>query len=181
MEKKKIIIAISCVLIVLVIAYSYINNSIKQSNDAFARVQVLKLKEDSNTFVLNVLYNASDLEEVGNTILNYWYDTIWEDKFDDINIAVETALNDNEEVLQVIILKHENIIEDYKVLMDYDKDLDDEISDIQNGVKNIYESYYNFYNVVTNPSGNYSDFRNNFSQAISDLNNKVDTNLYLFE
>lgn len=183
LTKKKLIILITILLMIIFSIITYLH--IKERNEELERIKIIgtisELKAKANTFTLDILFNGANLESVGNDVLSYWYDTIWEDKFDDINIAVETALNDNEELLNEIKLNHNNIKNDYKDLMDYDKTLDKEISEIQDALKSIYESYYNLYNIVTDPTGNYNSFRNDFSNAASDLSNKLNTSSYLLE
>lgn len=187
MTKKKfiILIVILCLIIFSIIAYLYISNQIKENNEELKRIEIMstvsELKKKANMFTLDILINGANLESVGNDVLSYWYDTIWEDKFDDINVAVQTALSDNEELLDEIELYHNDIKDDYKVLMDYDENLDSEILEIKEALESIYESYYNLYNVVTDPTGNYNSFRDNFSDAASNLSNELDTNSYLLE
>ena len=108
--KKKLIvlIIILCLIIFSIVAYLYISNHIKESNEELKRIEIIstisELKTKAGTFTLDVLFNGANLESVGNDVLSYWYDTIWEDKFDDINVAVQTALSDNEELLDEIEL-----------------------------------------------------------------------------
>lgn len=184
MTKKKFIVLI-VILCIIIFSIIDISNHIKESNEELKRIEIMstvsELKKKANMFTLDILINGANLESVGNDVLSYWYDTIWEDKFDDINVAVQTALSDNEELLDEIELYHNDIKDDYKVLMDYDENLDNEILEIKEALESIYESYYNLYNIVTDPTGNYNSFRDNFSDASSNLSNELDTNSYLLE
>lgn len=165
-NKKTIIIAIS-VLVLLVIGF-VIKGNIDEKN----KIQELKqstqeYKDKAFTFSFEVLSSLADIESVGNDVKTYWYDYIYNDKYSSIDDAVDKALEDNKDKVTTIKNNKETIEKDYKFLLKVPDESNSELLEIQKAVKDLYNDYYDFYDVVITPTGNYNSFTSDFSSLDS--------------
>lgn len=154
---------IGIIIILMSITIPIIINSkktIKEDNQNTANTlfssQVLLFNGD-------ILNNCIILEEIANDIKSYWYASIYEDKYNgDIDDAVAQALKDHKENIETVKNNKENITKNYNKIK-YLECYSVYCQDIKNNVSKIYDSYLNFYDLATNPSGSYTEFSNSFS------------------
>lgn len=97
-----------------------------------------------------VLETQDLLDVVADDIYSYWYDCIYEDKYsDDINIAIATAIVDNQNNIDKIKLNNEII-----------KGLYAEVKDgaLKSEVKEVMQAYNDYYSLVIEVSGSFKSF-----------------------
>ncbi len=171
-KKKTIFIVIGVILAVAaVISYFVIQNS-----------RATTYKENAKTFCSTVLSSATNLEDIGNEIQGELSDYIYDgwSIYDSIDEAVAGALSNKSE--EVTKAKTEKIIIDglySKLKKPVNKS--EEIEELCKAVKVLYDEYGEFYDIVTEPSGNYNTFQSNFGDsdsatvdAYEDLNDLIE-------
>jgi DNA-directed RNA polymerase subunit M/transcription elongation factor TFIIS len=175
--KNIIIIAIVSVLVIvgLVIGIIIKNNNDKQRAKEELEQAVEKYKSDAYSFGYETLSSLADIESVGNDVKSYWYDYIYEDKYSSINDAVDKALEKNSELIETINDEKKSIEKDYKVLLNVPDENNSELNEIKDAVKDLYNDYYDFYDVVITPTGNYTSFTSDFSRLDSSGLKKYNT------
>lgn len=166
-KSKALPIIIAVVLVACIGVCVVISNIIGQKeaeeayNDYIANVeQFLSLSLDA----------GSNLEDIADTIQQYWYENIWEDKHgSDINDAILYSMIDkSDEITQAKTYDSQmkSIYSKIKSVPDGISSKDkDEIEELCKAVKNLYNVYTDFYSLATDPSGNYNSY--------SDDNNKT--------
>jgi DNA-directed RNA polymerase subunit M/transcription elongation factor TFIIS len=175
--KNIIIIDIVSVLVIvgLVIGIIIKNNNDKQRAKEELEQAVEKYKSDAYSFGYETLSSLADIESVGNDVKSYWYDYIYEDKYSSINDAVDKALEKNSELIETINDEKKSIEKDYKVLLNVPDENNSELNEIKDAVKDLYNDYYDFYDVVITPTGNYTSFTSDFSRLDSSGLKKYNT------
>ena len=171
-NKKNIItIVIISVLIICGIVAGLIiknNNDKERAKEELERAKeeleksIEKYKSDAFTFGVDVLISLTNLESVGNDIKSYWYDFIYEDKYSSINDAVDKALEKNKNIIDSLSTDREKIEKDYKSLLKLPDENNSELIEIKEAIKDLYSDYYDFYELVVTPSGNYTKFSSEF-------------------
>jgi len=124
-----------------------------------------KLYIDSAVSLANDIRDSLiNAETVGVDIGDYWYDYIYNDKYDSIDNAVATAQSDNIILIELLKLEKNKIDTNYKSLLEnYDEEL--KLASLSDSLEELYDSYYRLYNIVINPSGNYMSFVSNYKEA----------------
>lgn len=157
-KKKKILSIIGIVLVVAAIISYFI----------FQNMKVSEYKENAKTFCTTVLSSAANLEGIGNEIQTEWHDYIYDrwSIYDSIDEAVAGALSNKSE--EITKAKAEKIIIDglYSKLKKPVNNTE-EIEELCGAVKVLYDEYEDFYDCVTNPSGNYNSFKSEFGELDS--------------
>ncbi len=157
-KKKKILSVIGIVIIVATIISYFV----------FQNMKVSEYKENAKTFCSTVLSSAANLEGIGNEIQSEWHDYIYDrwSIYDSIDEAVAGALSNKSD--EISKAKTEKIIIDglySKLKKPVNKS--DEIEELCEAVKVLYDEYEDFYDCVTNPSGNYNSFKSEFGKLDS--------------
>lgn len=175
--KNIIIIAIISVLVIggLVAGIIIKNNNNKLKAKEELEQAVEKYKKDAYSFGYETLSSLADIESVGNDIKTYWYDYIYESKYSSIDDAVDKALDKNSELINRIDDKKKLIEKDYKVLLKVPDESNSELNEIKQAVKDLYNDYYDFYDVVITPTGNYKTFISDFYRLDSSGVKKYNT------
>lgn len=172
-NKKKRILSIIGIVLVVAAAISYF---------IFQNVKTTEYKENAKTFCTTVLSSAADLEDIAKEVHSEWYDYVYNrwSKYDSVDEAIAGALsNESEKVTKVKM---------GKILIDglYSKlkkavNKTEEIEDLREAVKVLYDEYEDFYDFVTQPSGNYNSFKSKYEEldasivdAYSDLKELCD-------
>ncbi len=171
-KKSKRGIIIGAIVAVLLIAGLVTGIIIKNNNDkAKAKEELEKAVEryklDAYSFGFETLSSLADIENVGNDVKSYWYDYIYNDKYSSIDDAVDKALEKNSELIKKIDDKKKDIERDYKALLKVPDENNSELNEIKQAVKDLYNDYYDFYDVVITPTGNYTTFTSDFSRLDS--------------
>ena len=172
-----IIIAIISVIVIggLIAGVIIKNNNYKIKAKEELEKLVEKYKKDAYSFCYETLSSLADIELVGNDVKTYWHDYIYESKYSSIDDAVDKALEKNSEIINKINDEKKIIEKDYKILLKVPDEGDSELNEIKQAVKDLYNDYYDFYDVVITPTGNYTTFISDFSRLDSSAVKKYDT------
>lgn len=171
-EKKKknnkvlpIVLTIIAVL-ALVVGY-FVVKAVKANNIEKAEKEYLATAKEFAAYSVTA---GANLEDIADTVQSYWYDAIWKDKYnDDINTAILYAMIDKSEEIKTAETQKAHMDDLYSRLKKLPDGVDnDDLKDVRDAVKDLYNIYTDFYSLATDPSGNY----NSFSEA---NNSKTDT------
>lgn len=165
-KKSKALPIILAVVLVAAIAIGvFVSNTLSAKKAEEVRDEYIENVEE---FLSLSLTAGSNLEDIADTIQTYWYECIWEDKHgDDINIAILYAMADkSDEINQAeeYDAQMKNLYSKIKKVPDglSEEDIDD-IEELCDAAKDLYNVYTDFYSLATDPSGNYNSYsdRNN--------------------
>lgn len=129
---------------------------------------------------------ASNLEGIADTIQRYWYENIWEDKHGyDINDAISYAMIDMSAEIALAGTYDSQLGTLYSHIKKLPGSISDDdkydLEEICGAAKDLYNIYCDFYNLATDPSGNYDSFSENnnattdqFVSRYSALDNLMD-------
>lgn len=137
----------------------------------------------ANTFDNLLLLTASELEDIGNTILTNWHNFVYNDAFYSIEAAVEAAQEEKaSEIAQAKIYKEEldSLYAQFIKISDYDADL----AAVRDAVVQLYDAYVDLYHCVINVSGSYTSYSDEFSDcdtAVYEKHVHLDNLLALFK
>ena len=176
-----IIAASAALLVVLGIVFGV--SAAKKKAAEEARDEYIDAAEEFYELALDA---GTNLEDVVDTVQNYWYDNIWYDKHgNDIDDAVAAALRDKSSELD----QAEDYDEDMQRLYNQLKTIPDNVSDedarelkkIRDAVKELYSVYGEFYDMATDPSGSYNSYSeaneettDEYIAALEDLSDALD-------
>ncbi|MGL5345716.1 MAG: zinc ribbon domain-containing protein [Peptostreptococcaceae bacterium] len=161
---NKKIIGVIGIVIILLVASVAMNFKSKEKQKQEARIQYLI---SVNEFKQKAISAGTNIEDIADTVQNYWNEYIFEKKhgysidsavgaaLDDKSIAVDSAKKYDEEIL--------TLYHNLKTIPEGSEDL----KNILNEVDDLYKSYSAFYDLAMEPSGNYTQYTNN-------NNNKTD-------
>lgn len=140
-----------------------------------------KAEEAYNDYIANVeeflslsLTAGSNLEDIADTIQEYWYDNIWNDMWgDDINDAILYAMiAKSDEITQAETYDSQmkSLYSKIKNVPDGISDEDkDEIEELCEAVKELYNVYTDFYSLAIDPSGNYSSYSDDNNETTDEF------------
>lgn len=156
---RNIIIAIVAVIACLGIGTVAIN-AINTARAEEAKEEYLDNAEEFMTLVLDAGVN---LEDISDTVVDYWYDCIWNDMYgDDINQAVATALSDKSDEIEEAEEYDKKVNDLYKKLKKVPDNLSDddreELKEICTVIKKMYNVYTQYYSMATDPTGSYESY-----------------------
>lgn len=180
-NKKILTIAILAVvcLVIGIVAFKIIG-------DKRAEAAKAEYIATARQFTEETLDAGTNLEEIADTIQKYWYENIWEDKHgSSIDSAILYALIDKEseiEQAKVNDVEVKRLYNELKTIPDEISDEDmDEIEEIRDCVKDLYNVYTEYYDMAMNPSGSYNSFSDanasktdDFISAYKALDNLLD-------
>ena len=131
-------------------------------------MKVSEYKENAKTFCTTVLTAASNLEDIGNEIQGEWHDYIYDrwSIYDSIDEAVAGALSNMSSEISTA-KSQKNAIDALYSKLKKPVNKSDEIEELCDAVKVLYDEYEDFYDCVTNPSGNYNSFKSEFGELDS--------------
>lgn len=170
-KSKALPIVLAVVLVVVAALGFFISNTMGEKKAEEAKQEYIANVED---FLALSITAGSNLEDIADTIQKYWYENIWDDKHgDDINDAILYAMIDKADEIgeaeeydtQMKALYSklkkvpENISED---------DLDD-IEELCEAVKDLYNVYTDFYSLATDPSGNYNSYSDDNNETTDEF------------
>lgn len=175
-EKKKkkpkvLAIIIAAVLVVCVgmgaVIYSIINNKKAEEAKKEYIATVEEFLELSGTA-------GANLEDIADTVQTYWHENIWEDMHgDDINDAIMYALYDKSDEVndaETYDTRIEVLYSSIKKVPDGVSEEDaDDIKEICDAVKDLYNVYTDFYSLATNPSGSYSSYSDDNAETTDEF------------
>ncbi|MDO4543569.1 MAG: zinc-ribbon domain-containing protein [Clostridia bacterium] len=163
-NKKKKSKAIPIVIaVVLVVAALICVFAIKAANEKKAEKAREEYIENVEEFLALSLTAGSNLEDIADTIQEYWYENIWEDKHgSDINDAILYAMIDKADEISEAETYDSQMKSLYSQIKSVPDDIADEdvreIEDICDAVKDLYNVYTDFYALATDPSGSYNSY-----------------------
>lgn len=122
--------------------------------------KIEKYMADAESFVSLAIEAGSNLEDIADTTQDYWYDAIWNDKYNDnINTAILYAMKDKAEEVATAKQQYTTMESLYKRLKNVPDGVENEnLEEICDAVKELYNDYTDFYDFATDPSGNYNSF-----------------------
>ena len=179
-RKKKIVVGSIIGVIVLIAAISLI---ISQMRQATAAQLSADYSENISTVSAAILSSAIQTEEAGNLIHDVWYNCIFEENdpetneytrpngyyLDDFNDALANLFSDETFSQQLSSIKNDQ--ETVTDLMRKMSDPPEEFEDAYEALRELFDAYTEFTNLVINPSGNLQTFTSNFNDADSALPN----------
>ena len=153
-NKKKILpIILGIIGVIAIVAVLIVLNMVKtQKKDNYM--------SDAKAFASLAIEASANLEDIADTTQEYWYDAIWNDKYnDDINTAILYAMIDKSEEIETAKEQYSKMGDLYNKLKKVPDGVEDEnIGEICDAVKELYNDYTDFYSLATDPSGNYNSF-----------------------
>jgi len=174
-KRKRYLIIVSVVLVIAILT----------SGILLKKQMTVNYKEKLSSISLLMIEGAANAENIGNLIHNVWYNTIYEkhdsqtDKYtldssgwkfnDDFNDSLSNLFNDNTYSEQIESLKNNqnSVVSMMKELTDPPK----EYQEAYTVLKEYYDAYLEFTNLIINPTGSLSTFTNNFHNADSKVVN----------
>ncbi len=100
-----------------------------------------------------VVESQTRLNNVADTIYNYWYDAIYEDEYSgSIDLAIAFAMSDCKEDINFIKTNETSIQSLYKIVRD---------SELKSEVKEVMTAYSDYYEFVINVSGSFKTYSEN--------------------
>ncbi len=112
------------------------------------------------------------LDIVADDIYSNWYDCIYKDKFSEsIDVAIASAMLDNQDNLDQIEENNANIKKLYKEVKD---------GDLENEVKEVMQAYNEYYSFVVEVSGSFNSFsanKENLKKALATALKNLDMEL----
>ncbi len=184
-KKTKAIIIVAIILALVAIVGVLVG--IKIVNDKKAADAASAYSSNLKTISVLMISGAADAESAGNLIKSVWYNAIYEerdsstDKYtrpdgyfvDDFNEALGNLFSDSS-----FVDKINGIKDNQDSVARYIKELrnpPEEFEEAYDAVKNCYDAYLTFTNLVVSPTGSLTTFSSNFNDADSDLVNKYNT------
>ena len=179
-RKKKIVVGSIIGVIVLIAAISLIISQMRQVTAAQLSADY---SENISTVSAAILSSAIQTEEAGNLIHDVWYNCIFEENdpetneytrpngyyLDDFNDALANLFSDETFSQQLSSIKNDQ--ETVTDLMRKMSDPPEEFEDAYEALRELFDAYTEFTNLVINPSGNLQTFTSNFNDADSALLN----------
>jgi hypothetical protein len=163
-SKKKIIIPIvaGVLAVIAIIVGILVNNSIQEQKrqEAIANARAEYI-ENAEEFCSLSLTAGSNLEDIADTIQQYWYDAIWKDYYSgDIDIAIARALSAKSSAISTAAIYDSQMKSLYNQLRYIPEGLeyDYTIKELNQAIKNLYNIYTDYYDFATDPSGSYNSF-----------------------
>lgn len=173
-KKKKsrvLLIIIAAVLIVCIVIGVVLANILGAKNAEEAKDKYIANVEE---FLQESLDAGINLEDIGDTVVTYWYENIYDDLHgSDINEAIAAALD--EKSSEISSAEHDDT--DVRNLYSLIKNVPDEISeedvdDIEelcDAAKELYNVYIDFYGLATSPSGSYNSYTEDYGETKDEL------------
>lgn len=167
------IILIIVFAILIGITVRYVTNTIEKTKEENEKIELLIYKDKAKGIMIDISLTTIDLSSIGSSIIDNWYETIVNNKYTDIDTAVQTALSDNKELINNTKSKHSSIKSQYRELMNYESN-DYEMNQLKRSVKELYTAYDNYYKLVTEPSGNFNDYSEKMVSELDNMNEQIE-------
>ena len=194
-SKNIILIVVIAVAAAIVIALAGVQVHKKNVAAAEAKAAEEQAKNYQSNLIEaynNIISGASDTEDCGNLLLKVWRNSINKtadeetDKYtrpdgsyvSDFNDALQNLYNDTDFSAKVSSIKtnQDTVTSAMKTL----QNPPEEFKDAYNAMITMYNKYVEFTNLITDPSGTYYSYQDNFNTIDSDMANAAKTTkLYL--
>lgn len=177
---NKRVIAVLTLVIVAIIGVIFVIKNIQKNIAEQERIQISEDYETNLELASSMmLTGAAKAEDVGGLIHDVWYNTIYEesdsetDRYtktsgrfnDDFNDSLKTLFADSS--FQLKISSIESNQESVKTIMKELTNPPQEYSEAYNALKEYYDAYLEFTNLVINPTGSLQTFTSNFNDSDS--------------
>lgn len=177
-KSKKVITIAAMVLLVAVLAIFGIGQAQKKAKAKAAEAESAEYAIELNSVIISMLEGSREAESCGNLVRNVWYNTIFKesdsetDKYtrprngifeDDFNDALNNLYSDT-----IFSIRISGIKENQDTVSSKMKSLTNppaEWEDAYKAVKEMYDAYLKFTNMVVSPSGSLQTFTSDFSDA----------------
>lgn len=153
-KNKTIFAIIGAVALVLIVVIYFVSQYLK----------VETYKENAKAFCEKVLTSAVVLEDIGNEVKDEWYDYVYNrwSYHDSVDEAVDTALKNMSGEISTAKVQKVEIDALYSKLRKPVGNSED-IKELCDAVKVLYDEYEDMFDCVTDPSGNYNTFKSAFT------------------
>ncbi len=171
-KKSKVLpIILAIVLVIVAIGGYFTYNIIQEKNLA---VSVDEYKENASSFHAAVLSSGATMEDIGNEIRSAWYAYVHSSRYNgsryySVDSAISAAQSYKSSDISSVVSSNSSIGSLYKSLLTVPDTNDQELLEIKDTVKDVYEAYNDMYDCVISPTGNYSSWTSEFSDADSEL------------
>lgn len=159
-KSKALPIVIALVLVVAIAIGAFVSSTMSAKKAEETKKEYIENVEE---FLSLSLTAGSNLEDIADTIQEYWYDNIWNDMWgDDINDAILYAMiakSDEIDQAETYDSQMKDLYSKIKKVPDglAEEDVDD-IEELCEAVKDLYNVYTDFYSLATDPSGSYNSY-----------------------
>ena len=157
-NKKKVIIpiVIAIVVVIAIILGVVISNIMKTKNIENATAEYIGNAEEFSALSLTA---GANLEDIADTVQSYWYDYIYDDEYYSMEGAIYAALIDKSDEISQAETDYSKMQSLYNKLKKVPDGVeDDELEDICDAVKELYNIYTDYYSFATDPSGSYKTY-----------------------
>jgi len=180
-KKKALPIILAVVLIIAAVggifAYKTIEN--KKAEEAAAKLaaDVEEYESSASAFYVAVAASGSNMETIGNAIQSAWrkyinssYGTYYNGTYIySVDSAVQAAQSEQSSKISSVRSADSTIASLYKTLLTVPDTSNQELQEIKDAAKDVYEAYQDMYDCVISPSGNYSSWTSEFGSTDSAL------------
>lgn len=179
-RKSKVLpVVLTIILIIAGIGGYFTYYSIQSKN---REEKIKAYLDDAKSFYSSVIISGSNMETVGNAIQSAWKKYINSSSYGayyngeyiySVDSAVEAAQNEQSGKISSVRSGDSSIASTYKSLLTIPETENQELQEIKDTVKDVYDAYKNMYDCVITPSGNYSSWTSDFSDADSKLGSAI--------
>ena len=159
-KSKALPIIIAAILVVAIGIGAFVSSAVRAKKAEELKKEYI---ENAEAFLSLSITAAVNLEVIADTVQEYWYDSIWYDMWGgDIDTAIYYALLAKSTELGMADAYDVQVRDLYakikKVPDGLAKDDVDDIEELCEAVRDLYNSYADYYNFATDPSGSYNTF-----------------------
>ncbi len=162
-NKKRIVIpiVIVAVLAIAVLGGIFVNNKMQEKRAAEAKETYLS---NVRSLQIQLLTAGANLEDISDTIQNYWYENIYNDKYGySIDSAIAAALSDKSNEIKTAEEQRNEVDDLYKKVKSLPTEVeeDDDLKEARDAIRELYNTYTDFYSFATSPAGNFNTYSAN--------------------
>lgn len=171
-NKSKILPVIIAVIVAIVAIGGYFTYAgIQEKNMEEAVEQYI---EDASSFYTKVLSSGGTMESIGNEIKTSWRAYVTSTRYNgvryySVDSAIAAAQSYKSSAISTVKASNSTIEALYRDLLVVPDTDDQELLEIKQAVKEVYEAYKDMYDCVITPSGNYNTWTSEFSSVDSEL------------
>ncbi len=174
-KKSKVLPIVLAIVIAVVGLGGYFTYSTIQENKR--QEAIAKYITDAQEFSSAILVSGSNMEKIGNAIQTAWgkyvnssYGAYYNGTYIySVDSAVNAAQDEQAARISAVKSYDSKIQSLYKTLLVLPDAEDQELQEIKEYVKEVYDAYEEMYDVVIEVSGNYTTFKSAFGDADSEL------------
>lgn len=162
-RKSKVLPVMLTIILIIVGIGGYFTYSSIQSKNREEKIKAYL--DDAKSFYNAILSSGSDMENIGNAIKSAWneyinsgsYGTYYNGEYIySVDSAVKAAQNEQSGKISSVRSGDSSIASMYKSLLTIPETENQELQEIKDTVKEVYDAYKSMYDYVITPSGNYT-------------------------